>query len=141
MFHLFHNVSNCFFRSYFMYFYISYSLMLLINTAIAREFSTFIKMVLCYLQMHNKYKELQQDDGRLQFQAMLSTLVFIKSVRNSVYYVMWGKVFSDFCFILVFMIDEEDEDDGEDDEAEDGEHSKPKTRYMTVNNYAPMPGI
>lgn len=54
---------------------------------------------------------------------------------------MWGKVFSDFCFILVFMIDEEDEDDGEDDEAEDGEHSKPKTRYMTVNNYAPKPGI
>lgn len=91
--------------------------------------------------MHNKYKELQQDDGRLQFQAMLSTLVFIKSVRNSVYYVMWGKVFSDFCFILVFMIDEEDEDDGEDDEAEDGEHSKPKTRYMTVNKYAPKPGI
>ena len=54
---------------------------------------------------------------------------------------MWGKVFSDFCFILVFMIDEEDENDGEDDEAEDGEHSKPKTRYMTVNNYAPKPGI
>ena len=53
---------------------------------------------------------------------------------------MWGKVFSDFCFILVFMI-EEDVDDGEDDEAEDGEHSKPKTRYMTENKYAPKPGI